>query len=355
MNNGPADGPMELPISGIGSDEDALRRLLHGAVQDIQPSADALDHLRRAVPARRARKRQALVGMAAAALLIGTAVPAFVHVANSGSGDSANPVNAGHDQQAQGGTGNDPGVTGGDNGVKGPTQGSGDAVVPGASTGPDRSADVPTGGSDGASGAVQTPETQAACEPGQLVVSTELGAPEADGKAYGSFRITNVSGTDCSAGGSTVGFQALGAADPARIGVARHTAGDGASGLPDPTATETDVVVATAGKAYEVKFAWVPSDTCPTEGSSPAPSPSGGETSGGATGAGGSTGGAGGQGGADTSEGSATEPQLLHEGGTKDGSVTVTYATLGGTVTGQTNVPDACAGTIYYTGVLAGQ
>lgn len=353
VNNGPTDGPRDFPINDIGGDEDALRRLLQGAVQDIQPSPDALDHLRRAVPARRARKRQALVGMAAAALLIGTAVPAFVHVANSGGGDSANPVNAGHDQQAQGGTGNDPGVTGGDNGVKGPTPGTGDAVVPGRSTGPGRSADEPTGGGDGASGAVQSPAGEVqACEPGQLAMSTELGAPDADGKTYGTFRITNISETDCSAGGSAVGFQALGAADPARIGVARHTAGDAASGL--PTTSETDAAVAPAGRAYEVKFAWVPSDTCPTEEPSPDPSPSDGDASGGSP-TGGGAGGAGGQGGTGTSEGDAVEPQLLAEGGTKDGSVTVTYSVLSGAVSGQTNIPDACAGTIYYTGALAGQ
>lgn len=359
VSNGPADGPKELPVNGIGGDEDALRRLLQGAVQDIQPSADALDHLRRAVPARRARKRQALVGMAAAALLIGTAVPAFIHVANSRGADSANPVNAGHDQQAQGGTGNDPGVTGGDNGVKAPTQGAGDAVSPGRTTGPDQSAEAPTGGSDGASGAVQTPATQSqACEPGQLAVSTELGAPDAEGKTYGTFRVTNLSDADCFVGGSTVGFSAVGAADPARIGVARHTAGDAASGLPDPAA-ETDVAVAMAAQSYEVRFAWVPSDTCPTEGSSPAPSPSTGDTSGGGGTTGGGTGGtasgAGGQDGTDTSEGNAAEPQLMVEDGTKDGSVTVTYSALNGAVTGRTNVPDACAGTIYYTGVLAGQ
>jgi hypothetical protein len=51
----------------------------------------------------------------------------------------------------------------------------------------------------------------------------------------------------------------------------------------------------------------------------------------------------------------SAEPQLMVEDGTKDGSVTVTYSALNGTVTGRTNVPDACAGTIYYTGVLAGQ
>lgn len=340
--------------AGTGADEDALRRLLHSVVNDIEPSAGALDHLRRAVPARRARKRQALVGAAAAALLICTAVPAFVHVANSGGGDSANPVNAGHGEESQGGTGNAPGVTGGDNGVKGPTQGTGDAIPPGTSAGPNPPVGPPADGlGDGASGAVQSPAAGEVepCTAGQLSVSTELGQPDAEGKVYGTFRITNTSATDCLASGSSVGFQTQGAADATRIGVSRHAEGDAATGLPAPAPTESDTLVVAAAKWYETKFAWVPSDTCPTEGASPAPSPSEGGTAGG----GGAGGGGGSQGGTGTTDGSAVEPQLVTEGAVKDGSVTVTYAALGGSVGGQSSVPNACAGTIYYTGMLAGQ
>ncbi|MEU7607087.1 hypothetical protein AB0B44_40650, partial [Streptomyces sp. NPDC041003] len=42
---------------GGASEEEALRGLFHGAVEGLQPSADALERLRHAVPARRARKR----------------------------------------------------------------------------------------------------------------------------------------------------------------------------------------------------------------------------------------------------------------------------------------------------------
>ncbi|MGN9791889.1 hypothetical protein ACTMTU_12465 [Streptomyces sp. OZ13] len=341
MNNGPTD---DLGTE-IGTDEDALRRLLHGVVEDIQPSAGALDHLRRAVPARRARKRQALVGAAAAALLIGTAVPAFVH--SNGSG-SANPVNAGHGEQAQGGTGNAPGVTGGDNGTKGPTQGTGPAVPPGPSTGANPPAAQPSGGGDGGSGAVQPPAVgeMQTCEAGQLSVSTETGAPDGEGKVYGTFRVTNVSTTDCIIGRSTIGFHTSGAADQARISVVRHVAGDAAGGLPDPSPSDTDVAVAMASASFAMKFAWVPSDTCPTAEPSPDPSPTEGDVSGGGGGQGGGTG--------DTG-GSAAEPQLMTEDGVKEGSVTVTYSALGGGVYGQSLVPNACAGTIYHTGVLTGQ
>lgn len=90
-------------------DEVALRRMLHGAVRELAPSEGTLDHLHRAVPARRARRRQAVVGAAAAALLIGTAVPAFVHVATSDGPSAARPAIAGHGEQAQGGNGDETG------------------------------------------------------------------------------------------------------------------------------------------------------------------------------------------------------------------------------------------------------
>ncbi|MCZ0980185.1 hypothetical protein O1L60_17650 [Streptomyces diastatochromogenes] len=52
------------PGTGDGDDELALRRLFQDAVSGLEPSHGSLEHLRRAVPARRARKRQALVGAA---------------------------------------------------------------------------------------------------------------------------------------------------------------------------------------------------------------------------------------------------------------------------------------------------
>ncbi|MDV9193752.1 hypothetical protein R6L23_37025, partial [Streptomyces sp. SR27] len=44
------------PGEGHGDDELALRRLFQGAVSGLEPSKGSLEHLRRAVPARRARK-----------------------------------------------------------------------------------------------------------------------------------------------------------------------------------------------------------------------------------------------------------------------------------------------------------
>ncbi|MDQ1009404.1 hypothetical protein QFZ82_003889 [Streptomyces sp. V4I23] len=337
----------EGPGAGLGGDEEALRRMLHGVVEDLEPSEGALDHLRRAVPARRARKRQALVGAAAAVLLIGTAVPAFVHVANSGGVDQANPVNAGHGEQAQGGTGNEPGATGGDKDPLAPSKGAGQdpEVKDPTSAAP---GEQPGGGAgDGASGEPVPPgsagDTVPVCGGADLgVLSAETNPPDPDGKVYGTFRVANVSASDCTVGGGgAVVFQTAGAADQARINVVAHTSGDAAGGLPDPSAEQASLLLKPSS-AYEVKFAWVPSDTCPST-ASPDPSP----TDGGSAGTGTSEG---------TSAENNTETQLASEdGATQDGSVTVTHIAEAGSPNAQATITNACAGTIYRTGLLPGQ
>ncbi|MEU0403786.1 hypothetical protein ABZ318_26855 [Streptomyces sp. NPDC006197] len=357
------------PGLGEGDDELALRRLFQEAVGGMEPSLGSLEHLRRAVPARRARKRQAVVGAAAAAVLIGTAVPAFVHVASSGGLSAANPVNAGHGEQAQGGTGTETGVEDGQ-----------------SSTAPESSVPPRPGGADGASGKPQQPGSGASgdgshqtlgadpattprCTADQLGVAGEgVGGPDAEGRVYGTFRISNVSGRACLVDGAgLVGFEARGAADPGRISVVRHTSGDG-SGLPDPSQESSAIALKPSG-SYEVKFAWVPSDTCPTTGTTPTPTPTtpteppatpdptptptqtrptDDPTSGaGGTDPGGS--------GAGAEEGAGAAPQLLGEDGAPaDGSVVVSHTAEPGGPTASAVIPNACAGTIYRTGVLAG-
>ncbi|WP_046500947.1 hypothetical protein [Streptomyces odonnellii] len=343
---------------GSEADELALRRLLHSAVDDLRPSEGALDHLRKAVPARRARKRQAVVGMAAAALLFGTAVPAFVHVANSAGTADEHSVNAGHGEQAQGGT-NASKDSGG--GWKDSDQPS-DKVSPAKETPSkvDKPENPASGGTtEGGSGDKANPgdahsSSSPACSADQLGVTTaEAGAPDAGGTVYGTFRVANVSGTECSVTGSgSVRFQTGGAADQSKINVVAHTAGDAASGLPDPSQEATTVLLA-PNSAYEVKFAWVPAETCPTTGASPDPSPSGGDTSAGSGTTGGTDGGTGTD--AGTGTGTNTESQLLSEGGTMDGSVSVLHTPEPGAPVAQTTIPNACAGTIYRTGVLDAQ
>ncbi|MFJ8981124.1 hypothetical protein [Streptomyces sp. NPDC102282] len=335
---------------GGGMDEVALRRMLQGAVQGLEPSDGTLDHLHRAVPARRARRRQGLVGAAAAALLIGTAVPAFVHVANSEGSATANPAIAGHGEQAQGGSGEDAGADAGGARPAGPEErrSEGAESEDSGSTAPSKGSEPGAEGSgseglgdDAADGAAAA----TACDPDQLrVASADAGAADAQGTVYGTFRIANASGAACSVtSNGTVGFQAAGAADPLKITVVQHTAGDPAAGLPDPS-LEPGTVLLKPTMAYEVRFAWVPSDTCPTTGGSPSPTPTDGDGGGGGGGdAAGTAAGA-----SDTTAvqfGSADE-------GPAEGSIAVTHTPEVGAPTAATTIDNACAGTIYRTGVL---
>ncbi|MYS76743.1 hypothetical protein GTY88_40920, partial [Streptomyces sp. SID5926] len=119
VNHGPAaQGPDAPGADGPATDEAALRAMMQRAVREMEPSDGTLEHLRRAVPARRARKRQALVGAAAAALFLGTAVPALVHVSNA-TGAGADPSVAGNASQAQGGASQGKDPAGGQSGVAG--------------------------------------------------------------------------------------------------------------------------------------------------------------------------------------------------------------------------------------------
>ncbi len=338
QSTGPSAAPREL-------DEVALRGMLQGAVRDLRPADGVLDHLHRAVPARRARRRQAVMGTAAAALLIGTAVPAFVHVATSNDASTARPAIAGHGEQAQGGNGDGAAPDAPDLQTAEPTDRRSEGVTGEAD--PDPSPTKGEGGDPDGTATAKQPDPSAVdyamlpvCDPGQLgVASAGTGAPGADGTVYGSFKIANVSGKDCTVSSNgTVGFTALGAADPLKIGVVQHAAGDAAPGLPDPS-QEPGTVVLKPTMAYEVRFAWVPADTCPTAGPSPSPTPS-------ADGAGGSVG--------DGTDQSGTAAQSLTEGGgTAEGSIAVTHTPEAGAPTAETKIPNACSGTIYRTGVLA--
>ncbi|MEU9608018.1 hypothetical protein [Streptomyces sp. NPDC048057] len=349
MNNAPEDrhgdeAPAHGPDDGPCSEEQDLRQLFQGAVGDLQPSAGALDHLRVAVPARRARKRQLLIGAVATAVLTATAVPAFVTVANSGGDSSTNTVNTGHGEVSDGGRGEGPGATGGDHGPGGPTDGD----RPGRDTDPSRSPVDPSeassgdGDTDDSASPSNEPAAQArACAAGQLDVTTaRADRPDSDGRVYGTFRVANVSATDCEVNGrGSVDFQARGAADKAKIKVVDHTAGDQVPGLPDPS-EEKPALLLKPDSAYEVRFAWVPNETCAPTGPSPTPTPSDGGASGGNGG------------GAGTPPGEP--PVSTFESAGSDGSVAVTHTAQPGAPTAETTIPNACAGTIYRTGVLGG-
>lgn len=328
---------------GLDSDELALRRMLHDAVQEMEPRDGTLDHLRRAVPVRRARKRQAAVGMAAAALFLGTAVPAVLHVSQAGGSD-ANPSIAGQASQAQGGTDQGKNPDGGSTGRVGDSSGDTGEQGKGGTADAGQGKESAGGTASSGTGPSASQSSAPVCSADQLGAGpATVAVPDAAGTVYGTFRVQNTSATSCDVGGAVaVTSAAQGAADATKITVVEHASGDAAAGLPDPSLYVTQLALA-PGSAYEVKFAWVPSETCPTTGgtggdsggsASPSPSPTEqasttGETT------------------------SGTAAQLLPEDGTADGSVNVTYTAEGGSPTSTATVPDACAGTIYRTGVLA--
>ena len=138
-----------------------------------------------------------------------------------------------------------------------------------------------------------------------------------------------------------------GAADATKVSTVRHVAGDAAAALPDPSLDLTSLLLQ-PGSSYEVQFAWVPTETCPTTGDStggetgeptPDPSPTDGTTT---------------DGGTTTSGDAGTTAQLVTDGATVDGSVIVTNTAEGGAPSVSATVSNACAGTVYWTGVLAG-
>ncbi|MEU4655755.1 hypothetical protein AB0G32_17715 [Streptomyces sp. NPDC023723] len=333
---------------GLAPDEAALRRLLHQTVQEVEPRDGALEQLRRAVPARRARKRQAAVGMAAAALFIGTAIPALVHVSNS-TGPGADPSVAGNASQAQGGAGQGKNPAGGQSATVGSAeQGQDQGEAGRKEKEKDQETAAGGGSATGADPSTSSGTGTAVCAADQLGSAVgSSAAPDSTGVVYGSFRVSNVSSAGCTVGGpGSVGVSALGAADATRIGTARHVAGDPATGLPDPS-LEAGQLLLEPGGAYEVRFAWVPSATCPTTGGGdtggtgdPSPDPSPTETGTGTTGT--------------TSTTTGTTTQLVVDDAPADGSVAVTYTAQTGSGSATATVSNACAGTVYWTGVLAG-
>lgn len=346
------DGPDDQSPEGFDSDELALRRMLQQAVQTVEPRDGTLEHLRRAVPARRARKRQAMVGMAAAALFLGTAVPALVHVSNS-TGSDVNPSVAGQASQAQGGA--NQGKTDGSESTAGGTSGKSGNPGKNGTKGGDKgkNSGAATGGTAGTDPS-STSASAPVCTADQLGQATgSAAAPDAAGAVYGTFRVVNISTASCTVDSlGSVSFQTAGAADATKISTMRHVSGDAAAGLPDPS-TEVASLILQPGAAYEVKFAWVPSQSCPTTGGD-----SGGTSDGGPTAdpspTGETTGSTTGTTSTSTGTDSGVTTQMLRTDGTADGSVIVSHTTQAGSPTATATVPNACAGTVYYTGLLAG-
>ncbi|MFI0775380.1 hypothetical protein [Streptomyces sp. NPDC021212] len=343
-------------IRGAGDgdvDEQALRRMLHHAVDDLEPTARSLEHLRRAVPARRARRRQALVGAVAAVVLGGAALPALVHVTSGSNASEDRPANAAsshhtpeegdHSERGEGSGGKDPDGPS----DKARTDHRGDKDKDGK-----RDNDKPSKGTSGGVSGGTAPDptstlnaTSPTCSRTQLGGSGgSAGAADAEGRIYGSFRVVNKSGQTCMVeGDGTFGVTAQGGADPAKVFFVDHTAGDAATGLPDP-ATEPGTLILQPGQAYEVRFAWIPASGggtsgCSTSGGTPTASPS-----------------------PDAAGGPADQPGSGDPSGSPGGgggeqpaaSVQVAYTPEAGEpAVGSVTLSGACAGTVYGTGLLA--
>ncbi|WP_079166896.1 hypothetical protein [Streptomyces oceani] len=349
-----ADGqrPDADPDPGTGPDEESLRQLMRQSVLGLEPSPAALDELRRAVPRRRARKRQVLIGAVATVVVGAAAVPALSQgdlVPGGGSGS----VRAGderHEQSPTVETGEDGGTEGGSPGEE---RSSG-------KDGRDPDHDDPSAPSDDETPRPDVDSTvtaAATCGSEQLGGgSTVVGAPDELGRVQGSFRVVNVSGTSCQVeGDGVIGASPQGTSRAGGVQVMRHTPGD-PSGLP-PAEGPAELVLE-PGSAYVVKFSWVPDSTGASGGCADTPPPN---ASGGATGDGPELGGV--QGGAGTPNPSTsgdagdTPPDEGGEGDSGGGSGSVTLSHVpeqSEAAVADTVLPNACAGTVYRTGVLAG-
>ncbi|MET8542811.1 hypothetical protein ABZW03_19465 [Kitasatospora sp. NPDC004799] len=266
----------EVPeLLDLSTEERAVRELLHGAVSGIQPAADGLPRIRRAVPRRRAARRGAWTGAAALAFVVAIGLPVLhegEHLGLSGGPGSAevqSPSAASPSGAAgtTGGTGAPPHAD--------PSGTAGVTSPPGTAT----TAHTPGGGLTHSDGSVAPTGTSGAGDGGivPLCVRTDLGEGVAQvgtadgaGRIYGSFTVYNVSARSCRLGGpGSVAVTAVSGGDRGRIRTADHTPGDPAVGLPAMDG-EPPVLAPRAG--YRVPFAWIPDQTCTGSGTLTTPS-----------------------------------------------------------------------------------
>ncbi|WP_367124669.1 hypothetical protein [Streptomyces phytohabitans] len=346
-------------------DELTLRRLLHQTVGDLEPSPDTLEHLHRAVPHRRARKRQALVGAAAAVVLGGAAIPAVLHTDLVPGGGGEKPISAASHSETRGPGEEHGGRTGGSD-AQSPQPGEETAGEEGQETAGSDSASPTAGGDSEGTATADIYASAPTCAPDQLGQGTaDVGQPDGEGRIYGSFEVTNTSADPCAVEGEgIVGVNALGRANDGNLQVVDHIAGDGTA-LPDPGVAAEELVLQ-PGDAYMVKFAWVPREGGGQTGCDTAtsPPPESGDTSEGGDGtpASGQPS-EGGDGTPDASGGSGTSGGGTSGGGGSDGGnggpgggagVSVSHTPdVGPSAAASTVLPGACAGTVYRTGVIA--
>jgi hypothetical protein len=273
-----------------------------------------------------------------------------VHVSTAGSAEDVRAGEVAGSTEVQGGQGDDLKAGGG----------AGTALpgLPGVTDDAGSRGGDSKGGKD-AGADPSAPASAPACTAAQLSAPVgEIGAVGSDGSVSGVFRVYNSSIAGCAVSDpGAVTVSALGAADPARIGVVRQAGAQ----------QEYERLLLGPGASYEVRISWVASGSCPTDGPVESPTTSGGTDAGGAA-AGGQDGGASapptvggstdGRAGSTGGEGAeaGVSTQLGRTQADADGSVVVSYRPQGADAAGteaSVTVP-GCAGTVYRTGILAG-
>ncbi|WP_180930095.1 DUF4232 domain-containing protein [Streptomyces sp. AJS327] len=358
----PDPGPAAAPGDASPAEAEALREALRASVGDLRPASDALPYLRQAIPARRARRRQALVGAAAAVVLAGVGASALVSGFVPGVSGSDQPTEAASGEPGGHGPGGSPSGSehaGADSGGA-DSEGEETDGKDGGGKGDEKGSAEPSEGreSGGTESGGTDPDGAPACDRGQLGSGSAVaGEPDGQGRVYGTFRVVNTSDSACAVrGGGTVQVAAQGRAGNSQINVQDHQGGGAAPALPDP-GESVERLVLEPGSSYVVRFAWVPQadggSSCqgiqPSPGTSgseggeaPGPGVDGGTDTGGETGGSGGPNDGGGSGGPDNPDNGAASITVRH---TPDG---------GGPVVANTTVPGACSGTVYRTGVLPG-
>ncbi|WP_165986050.1 hypothetical protein [Streptomyces sp. YIM 98790] len=368
-SSGASGAPAASDPPGLASEEEILRILLHESVRGIEPSDDALERLRSAVPGRRRQRRQLAVVGGVALALFATGTPLALNVAADGT--STPSVEAGHGQEA--------GTAGAEEGEGEPgTHTSGGLPSgPGASPAPENedaepAPEEPTASEDPSpeiseTHGVSTP----ACLAGQLgEIAGTLQEPNDRGHVYGSFRVANVSETACAVTGTDeLAVAPTGDAAADGLQVVFRTDGDRATELPLPESWKESLLLL-PGEAYEIRFAWVPPPDsarggCPAQpepdpdptASTPPPSTEPGPEASSSPGA--SSGGTQTQLGRTTEEeqdgttGSSTAGTGTEAPQEEADGLRLSYVPAAGTETaGTVAVPGACTGTVYRTGLL---
>ncbi|MGW3038495.1 hypothetical protein ACWC9T_00275 [Kitasatospora sp. NPDC001159] len=269
-----ADGAWQRPgdddLSGLSSEERALRELMHHAVAGIQPESGALPRIRQAVPRRRAARRGAWTGAAALALAVSIALPVLHegdHLGLSGgpgSTEAQSPAPAAPSGRSSGGVGGTGAASRTGPSGTGDTAPSSGTVAASPSPGADATRGggtiTPTGAPGTGDGGIIPLCTRSDLGQG----TAQVGSADGQGRILGSFTVYNVSGHSCRLGGpGAVAVTEVSGTDRSRVRTADHAPGDPAGSLP---AMDTEPPVLAPQAGYRVPFAWIPDQGCGSGG-----------------------------------------------------------------------------------------